>query len=73
MYGAALSPDGSLMATGDERGTVTVYDAATRRPLGPPYLIRGGLIQNVRFSPDGGTLAIGSMDPKDPQHNGLST
>ena len=71
MYGAALSPDGSLMATGDERGAVTVYDAATRRPLGPAYLINGGLIQNVRFSPDGGALAISSMDPKDPQHNGL--
>ena len=59
------------MATGDERGAVTVYDAATRRPLGPAYLINGGLIQNVRFSPDGGALAISSMDPKDPQHNGL--
>ena len=71
IYGAALSPDGSLMATGDERGAVTVYDAATRRPLGPAYLIKGGLIQNVRFSPDGGALAISSMDPQDPQHNGL--
>ena len=41
IYGAALSPDGRLMATGDERGDVTVYDAATRRPLGPPYRIEG--------------------------------
>ena len=59
------------MATGDEGGAATVYDAATRRPLGPPYRIDGGLIQNVRFSPDGRTLAVSSMDPKDPDHNGL--
>ncbi len=71
IYGAALSPDGRLMATGDERGVVTVYDAATRRPLGPPYYIDGGLIQNVRFSPDGATLAVSSMHPKDPNHNGV--
>ena len=34
IYGAAISPDGKLMAIGDERGNVVVYDAATRRPLG---------------------------------------
>ena len=70
MSGAAISPDGRLMATGDERGAVTVYDAATRRPLGPPYLIRG-YIQNVQFSPDGGTLAVSAEDPKDLRHNGV--
>ena len=73
MYGAALSPDGSLMATGDERGAVTVYDAATRRPLGPPYLIEGGLIQNVRFSPDGGALAISSWTRRTRSTTGWST
>ncbi len=71
MFAAAVSPDGSLMATGDERGAVTVYDAATRRPLGPPYRIEGGLIQNVRFSPDGQTVAMSSMDPENRDHNGI--
>ena len=71
MFGAALSPDGKLMATGDERGAVTVYDAATRRPLGPPYRIKDGLIQDVRFSPDGGTLAMSSMDPQNREHSGI--
>ena len=43
LFGAAVSPDGRLMATGDDRGKVTVYEAATREPLGKPYLIRRGL------------------------------
>jgi WD40 repeat protein len=66
MFGAAISPDGKLMAIGDERGSVVVYDAATRRPLGPPYRIEPALIQDVRFSPDGDTLAISYMDQTDP-------
>ena len=56
MYGAAFSPDGKLIATGDERGAVNVYDAATRRPVGAPYVIEGGLVQNVRFTPDGASM-----------------
>ena len=74
IYGTAISPDGSVIATGDERGTVIFYDAATRKPLGRPYEISvagAGLIQNVRFSPDGRTLAASSVDPDDPEHNGI--
>jgi WD40 repeat protein/DNA-binding SARP family transcriptional activator len=72
MFAAAVSPDGKLIATGDERGAVNVYDAATRRPLGRPYWIQGGLIQQLEFSPDGRTLAISSMDPDDPEHNAVA-
>ena len=71
MYGAALSPDGKLMATGDERGAVNVYDAATRRPVGAPYVIEGGLVQNVRFTPDGASIVVSSMDPQNRDHNGV--
>jgi WD40 repeat protein/DNA-binding SARP family transcriptional activator len=71
MYGAALSPDGKLIATGDERGAVNVYDAATRRPIGPPYVIEGGLVQNVRFTPDGASIVVSSMDPENREHSGL--
>ena len=39
IYGTATSPDGSVIATGDERGTVIFYDAASRKPLGRPYEI----------------------------------
>ena len=62
IFGAAISPDGELMAIGDDIGNVVVYDAATRRPLGEPYRIESGIIQNVRFSPDGETLAVSFMD-----------
>jgi WD40 repeat protein/DNA-binding SARP family transcriptional activator len=72
MFAAAISPDGRLMAAGDERGAVTVYDAASRRPLGPPYWIQGGLIQQLEFSPDGRTLVISSVDPDDPEHNAVA-
>ena len=66
LLSAAVSPDGGLMATGDDRGKVTVYEAATREPLGRPYVLREGVIQHLRFSPDGDTLSVGSSDPADP-------
>ena len=66
MFGAAISPDGKLMATGDDRGRVVVYDATTRRPLGPPYRIQAAVIENVRFSPDGDTLAVSFFDQTAP-------
>jgi WD40 repeat protein len=62
IFGTAISPDGKLIAVGDDIGNVLVYDAATRLPLGSPYRIQSGLIQNVRFSPDGKTLAVSYLD-----------
>ena len=71
IFGAAISPDGKLMAIGDDIGNVVVYDAATRRPLGQPYRIESGIIQNVRFSPDGDTLAVSFMDRSVPELSGV--
>jgi WD40 repeat protein/DNA-binding SARP family transcriptional activator len=72
MYGAALSPDGKLMAIGDDRGVVVVYDAATHRPLGRPFQFGRRIIQNVQFSPDGRTLAVSSFDQNaTANHSGL--
>ena len=63
LYAVAVSSDDRLMAIGDAHGTVTIYDRATRRPLGR-YRIRGGLVQPfMSFSPDGSTLAVPSLDP----------
>jgi WD40 repeat protein/DNA-binding SARP family transcriptional activator len=64
LYTAAISGDSRLMAVGDERGVVSLFDPATRRPVGT-YTVAGGLIQRLRFSPDGQTLAAGSSDPQD--------
>jgi DNA-binding SARP family transcriptional activator/WD40 repeat protein len=68
---AALSPNGRLMAIGDVAGKVTLYRTGSRQPQGRPYWIRGGLIQSLRFSPDGSSLAIGSRDPTDPSQSAV--
>jgi WD40 repeat protein len=65
LFAATFSADARLMAIGGERGSVSIYDAATRRPLGRPYRIQGGVIQQLRFSPDGTTLAVSSQNPDD--------
>jgi DNA-binding SARP family transcriptional activator/WD40 repeat protein len=62
LYGAAITSDGRLMAIGDDLGRVYFYDPATRRQVGPPYVIENGLVQNIGFSPDGGTLAVSYFD-----------
>ena len=58
LYSVAASPDGRLVAMGDERGGVIVYDAITRQRVGRPYTVQAGLIQHMNFSPDGRTLAL---------------
>jgi WD40 repeat protein/DNA-binding SARP family transcriptional activator len=71
LLAGAVSPDGRLMATGDDRGNVTLYDAGSRRPLGRPYRIPEGVIQHLRFSPDGSALAVGSVEPGDVSQNAI--
>jgi WD40 repeat protein/DNA-binding SARP family transcriptional activator len=58
LYSVALSADDRRVAIGDERGGVTIYDTARRRPVGRPYRIREGLVQHLAFSPDGASLAL---------------
>jgi WD40 repeat protein/DNA-binding SARP family transcriptional activator len=72
MYARALSPDGRLMAIGDDRDVVMVYDAATHQQLGRPYPFGTGCcITGLRFSPDDSTLAVsygnGLLDLIDPR------
>lgn len=67
----ALSPDGQVLATEEADGWVQLWDVtsgrAVRRPLPHAALSRfrsgaGARIAALAFSPDGGTLAIGTMD-----------
>jgi WD40 repeat protein len=58
---AAVSPDDRFLVTGDRKGTVKVWDLASRQPLGslPGHTNE---VQRAVFSPDGGTLATCSTD-----------
>lgn len=51
---AAFSPDGRSLATGDDTGTVHVWDLASGLP-GPRVEV-GDAVQQVRFGPDASTL-----------------
>lgn len=57
LYSVAASPDGRLVATGDERGAVIVYDIARRVRVGA-YRAPEGLIQQLVFAPDSRALAL---------------
>ena len=53
----AASPDGSIAASGDEKGELIVRDAANGAPLTSRHM--GQVIQTLAFSENGGQLAIG--------------
>jgi WD40 repeat protein/DNA-binding SARP family transcriptional activator len=53
----ALSPDGRILAAGDNGGTVLLWDARTMRRLGGPLQV-GDWSGRVAFSPDGRQLAV---------------
>jgi WD40 repeat protein len=57
-----FSPDGRLLAFGDDHGRVWLYDTRTWRPRGRPLAAHTGAVNTVSFSPDGQTLATTSDD-----------
>lgn len=57
---AQFSPDGRILATGSNDGTVVLHDAATGATLGRPLAADSG-VSSVAFSPDGTRLAVGTQ------------
>jgi len=65
MAGAALSPDGKLLATADYSGIVQLWDTATGQAVGAPITATSSpnmSANGVAFSPGGNLLATGGSD-----------
>jgi WD40 repeat protein len=57
MTAVDTSPDGRVVAVGDEAGSTTLVDPRTRR-RSRPITVGRGPVSDVRFSPDGTRLAV---------------
>ena len=58
--GAAMSPDGRLLASGDRDGVVRFTDLRTWKPSGRPVRLgRPVLEQAMQYAPDGQMVAVG--------------
>ena len=60
-HAAAFSPDGTRLVTASEDGTARVWDAATGRPITPPFQHAEGVAW-AAFSPDGTRVVTASED-----------
>ncbi|UCD82371.1 MAG: TIR domain-containing protein [Desulfobacterales bacterium] len=58
----ALSPDGQILATGDQDGAIMLWDVGTRESLAPPMKGHHRSISGLSFSSDGNLLVSASED-----------
>lgn len=61
-YSMAVSPDGTMLATGDLDGNVNLWAVETAQQIGETLVGHTGVVTSVAFSPDGRTLASASVD-----------
>jgi WD40 repeat protein len=64
----AFSPDGSILASGNDSGTIRLFnvaDPAHPTLIGQPLTGGSGSLVSLAFSPDGHTLASGSSTGPD--------
>ena len=59
---AALSPDGSILATAGEDGTIRLWDTKRQLPIGAPLTGHESAVYTVAFGPDGTVLYSAGED-----------
>jgi WD40 repeat protein/transcriptional regulator with XRE-family HTH domain len=62
VWSVAFSPNGQILASGSEDGTVRLWEVATGHQIGSPLTGGAGTVNSVAFSPNGQILASGSED-----------
>jgi WD40 repeat protein len=62
VYSIAISPDGNILASGHENGTILLWDLATHQTLGQPLQGHAALVKTIAFRSDGTILVSGGFD-----------